>query len=187
MRGLLLLAASIWTAAALPSWAPPPRVLRQRQSVCQDTPKSAHVTDFAAYFASDGDENKTTISFSYVDPGTGISTTCRRDPSRAPVYPIPGTLARYPCDNKLVEFSWIAENWMGKDQLSLIEASCPPANVTDPQGRRGTEASGLAFLNMTCTESPGNGTRGPGRECSSPDLDVKFSSLAPRPFPLGRI
>lgn len=186
MRGLLLFAISIWTASALPSWTPPRRVLGSRQSVCRDTPKSAHVTGFAAYFAADGDENKTTISFSYADAGTGISTTCRRDPSRAPVYPIPGTLARYPCDNKLVEFSWVAEHWLGKNQLSLMEASCPPPNVTDPQGHRGIEASGLVFLNMTCTESTGNGTRGPGRECSSPNFDATFSSLAPRPFPLGR-
>ncbi|KAK8048856.1 hypothetical protein PG994_010586 [Apiospora phragmitis] len=82
-------------------------------------PSEYTVSNFSAYTDR---SNQTTVSFTYADTATGISTHCERNPASKPHNTNPSLASRYACDDANVEFIYQATGVAG---LTVIEAACP--------------------------------------------------------------
>lgn len=96
-----------------------PKQLMALESDCY-YPASYEVRDFANWKPAAGNDNATTLDFTFVDAGAGITTPCHLNATSKSLTPANSTLAkRWACDDGRVSFIW------QKEQLWMTEKVCP--------------------------------------------------------------
>jgi hypothetical protein len=81
-------------------------------------PANFTISNFTT-FVDTLDSSQNVTVFGFTDPSTSIDTTCQQNASSIPDIPAAGLVARYRCDNPVVEFIW------QPSKLTLVETVCP--------------------------------------------------------------
>ncbi|KAK0617902.1 hypothetical protein B0T17DRAFT_509488 [Bombardia bombarda] len=166
-----LMAAAVSVMAELNTHLVPLAALKKLNDAQCSFPSSFTINDFKFWKPDSGNtDDEVFYDFNYVDALTNVITPCHLNGSSQPNGPA-GLTARWPCDNKWVQFIWKEDT----NRLTLIEQACP---TEEP----GFEASGNITPTFSCTEEPDLGGRGPGQLCSTPSYSANFTSLEPIPM-----
>ncbi|KAF3769063.1 hypothetical protein M406DRAFT_355143 [Cryphonectria parasitica EP155] len=170
-KAFSILASVVSLAAATPRPAVHDYVIRQPRAAASTDciPENFTVSNFFA-----AGSNSTSLDeayFSYLDPHTGLTTTCELNSTSVDLSAEGSAYANYACDDSLLKFQWGYDEDAGGFLLGVAETIC-----------NGTYSTSDSWIpDLICQ----NCTSGLGVECKLPGNDsytADFSGI-PQPVP----